>query len=121
MKIYKGQYGWKTTAHSKNQDGSENKFYLDVQFKKGSEPVAEETDGKFIFRTDDGTERECFFSSYRKNDGTVVPKMVVLDARYPKVERPLEKKPMQTTLSGSGRDVTGHVDVEIDPDELPFY
>ena len=64
MKIYKSQYGWSTTAHSKKMDGSTIKYYMDINFKKGEEPLVEEIEGKLIFRQDDGTERECFLSSY---------------------------------------------------------
>ena len=113
MKIYKGQYGWSTSAHSKNKDGSENKVYVDVQFPKGQEPTGETIDGKLIFKSNDGKETECFLSSYLKKDGTKPIKIVMLG----------KEKQIQQTLTGDGRDVLGHYDSNItfETDDLPFY
>lgn len=117
MKIFKGNYGWSTSAHSKNQDGSENKVYVDVQWPKGDEPMTDVVEGKLFFRSDDGTEKECFLSSYRKRDGSTPVKIVVLGKKRITFE--------QTSLTGTDRDVLGHYPtdnkVEIDVDELPFY
>lgn len=115
MKIFKGNYGWSTSAHSKNPDGTDNKVYVDVQWPKDEEPLGDVVEGKLILRQEDGTERECFLSSYRKKDGTTPIKLVVLRNKVT-IE--------QTTLSGDGKDLLGHYDnnkVVIDTDELPFY
>ena len=116
MKLYKGKYGWSVYAFGKELNGEEVKNYLEIQFKKGSEPVGDSLEGKLIFRSEDGTEREGFFSSYRKKDGAVVPKLVLM--------LPNEKTiHYQQTLTGDGRDMMGHIDhsVVVNPDELPFY
>ena len=116
MKIFKGQYGWSTSAHSKNQDGTQNKVYVDTQFPKDEEPMGDYIEGKLIFRTTEGKEKECFLSSYKKKDGTTPIKLVIL-GKKPKIIE-------QTTLTGDGRDMMGHIDdnkVVIDSDELPFY
>lgn len=124
MKIYKSKYGWSTTAHSKTQEGEKIECYLDAQFQKGSEPMGEEIEGKLVFKGDDGIERDCFFTSYRKKDGSVHPKLFVMGKSKPTV---VATSPIvgqtQTTLSGNGRDLTGHYDnnVTIDESELPFY
>lgn len=120
MKIFKGKYNWSTSAHSKNQDGSENKCYLDVQFKKGTEP-SEDIEGDLIFRDELGAERKCFLSSYLKKDGTIVPKLVLLDTQLNTI-KPRDTQNVQLNLTGN-KDVTGYTDhnVEINPDELPFY
>ena len=77
MKIYKNQYDkWQTTAHNTELNGEKVEYWMDIQFARGSEPIGE-LEGKLIFRSDDGTEREGFFSSYRKKDGTVRPKLVL--------------------------------------------
>lgn len=116
MKIYRSRYGWSTTAHSKNKDGSQVQCYIEVGFRKDAEPH-EDLEGEMIFRTKDGEERPCFLSSYKKGDGSVVPKLVVLEPKGP-------KKFEQTSLAGDV-DVTGHTlhdnQWEIKPDELPFY
>ena len=117
MKIFKGKYGFSVSAHSKNPDGTENKYYLDAQFKKGYEPL-NDLEGDLLFVEKTGARHNCFVSSYRKKDGTVVPKLVVM----PETEIYVEKN-IQTSLTGNNRDVTGHLDkdIPIETEELPFY
>lgn len=114
MKIYKSKYGWSTTAHSKTMEGEKIECYLDAQFQKGFEPMGEELEGKLVFKGDDGVERDCFFTSYRKKDGSVHPKLFVMGTKL---------KDTQMPLGGGNRDITGHIDnnVTIDESELPFY
>lgn len=113
MKIFKSQYGWSTSAHSKNKDGSENKVYVDVQFPREEEPTEESIEGKLIFKAKDGKETECFLSSYKKKDGSTPIKIVMLR----------EPRQIQQSLTGTDRDVLGHIDnnIHIESDELPFY
>lgn len=116
MKIFKGNYGWSTTAHSKTKDGRELKCYLETQFAKKSEPTTyNEVEGKLIFKTRGGNEFECFFSSYEKQ-GMVVPKLVLMPAGA-------ESKPEQKPLTGDdGRDMFGRKqELKIEESELPFY
>ena len=114
MKLYKNEYGWSTSAKGKELNGTEIKNYVGVSFKQGSEPVGDALEGKLIFRSEDGTEREGFFSSYRKKDGTVRPKLVLMLPNENTIQ-------YQQTLTGDGRDMSGHIDVSINPEELPFY
>lgn len=119
MKIYKGKYGWSTTAHSKSMMGEQIKCYVDVTFKKGEEPLMDEIEGKLIFKGDDGTERDCFLSSYEKRNGeekVVVPKLVMMGKRVA-VKR---KEDTQVALNDGKTDMFAK-SVEISPDELPFY
>lgn len=114
MKVFKGNYGWSTTAHSKNKEGKELKCYVDMQFAKSSDPNGNETEGDLLFRTKDGREYSCFFSSYEKK-GIITPKLVLM---------PMKQE--QTALVGNDRrDMFGHKqeinDEEIDSDALPFY
>ena len=124
MKLFKGKYGWSTSAHSKDKDGNEIKCYLDTNFKKGTEPVIDSIEGELIFREDNGKEWTAFFSSYMKQN-TALPKLVLMPAG----SKPREiHKNVQAPLTGSdGRDMF-HVkrepkpdEVVIDPEELPFY
>lgn len=124
MKLFKDKYGnWETTAHFTTPTGAQVKNYLEVAFKKGSEPVGNDYDGELILRSPDGTERPCFFSGYKKKTGETVMKMVVLmPTKFgePKVDTP---KSVQTSLTGTRDTVDGHIDnnLTINPDELPFY
>lgn len=124
MKIFKNRYGWSTSAHSKDRDGNETKCYMDVNFKKGSEPIIEQIEGKLIFREADGREWPAFLSSYVKQ-GQTVPKLVLM----PEGTRPREipRRSQEPLTDGNGRDMFNikrepkKEDVVIDPEELPFY
>ena len=124
MKIFKGKYGWSTSAHSKDKDGNEVKCYVDVNFKKGTEPIVEPMEGELIFRESNGNEWPAFFSSYMKQN-VPLPKLVLMPTgSKPKV---IPKNVQSPLVGNDGRDMF-HVkrepkpeDVVIDPDELPFY
>lgn len=111
MKIYKSKYGWSTSAHSTTKTGEKVQCYQDVQFKMGEEPKADEIEGKLIFKGADGTERECFFSSYQSKDGIKTKLVLVL----PKQE--------QVRLNDGQKDIYGGPvqNVVIEESELPFY
>ena len=111
MKLFKGNFGWSTTAHSKTKDGKELKHYFDVSFAKVCEPETNELDGDLIFRTKDGKEYSCFFSSFEKK-GLIEAKMVMMPVK--EVQTPLTRD--------DGRDMFGRKqEVKIDTDALPFY
>lgn len=115
MKLFKGNYGWSTTAHSKTKEGKELKNYVDISFAKKSEPLnVNELEGTLTFKSRGGLEFDCFFSSYEKK-GLIVPKLVLM----PKGEIKRE----QTSLTREdNRDMFGRKqDVDISPEELPFY
>lgn len=116
MKLYRNEYGWSTSAKGKELNGTEIKNYMGISFKQGSEPIGDSLEGKLIFRSEDGTEREGFFSSYRKKDGTVLPKLVLMLPNENTIQ-------YQQTLTVDGRDMMGHIDhsAVVNPDELPFY
>lgn len=121
MKIFKSQYGWSTTAHSKSKDGEQMRCFMDCQFKRDEEPIGDEIEGELIFRGADGTERNCFFSSYPKQ-GVMIPKLVLMGhTSYQKRGTSDTQKSVQTVLSDGKKDILGHTEVEIDPEELPFY
>lgn len=122
MKIFKGKYGWSTSAHSKNVMGEQIKCYMDVSFKKGEEPLMDSEEGKLVFKGDDGTERECFLSSYEKRVGEgkiVIPKLVMMNKTTPK-KKPEPSSDVQTVLNDGKKDMFGKENI-IDPEELPFY
>lgn len=67
MKIYvfKNNYGWQTQAKN-----GEDKMYVDVQFKKGTEP-----EGTLCqIEIKDG-----FFSMYKNKQGLPKPKLVIME------------------------------------------
>ena len=117
MKIFRSRYGFSTSAHSRDREGNEIKHYVDVGFLKGEEPEGD-IEGNLVLKTPDG-ERACFLSCYRKGDGSVATKLVVLGNG----EKPREVKFEQTTLDGE-RDVTAAGNkwsVQVEPNDLPFY
>lgn len=91
MKIYKGQYGFSTSANSKTTDGKAIKHYISVQFKKGTEPSGE-LEGNLIFKDSNGVERPCFLSSYEKKDGSVATKIIIMGGE--------QEKSVQTNMWG---------------------
>lgn len=108
MKIFKGTFGWSTSAFSKNQnDGTENKLYVNVQFKKGTEPVVDSIEGNLFFRDKDGNERPCFLSSYQKKDSSIAPKIIIMGNETHKSENAM--------MGGNTPTVDG------DQLDLPFF
>ena len=73
MKIYvnKNDYGWQTQAKN-----GEDKMYIDVQFKKGTEP-----DTTFLRINI----KEGFFSMYKTKTGFAKPKLVIME--YEKISK----------------------------------
>ena len=63
--VFKNQYGYSTLA--KNGD---DKLYISVQFKKGTEPEGERARIKI---------KDFFFSLYKNKEGTAFPKVVIMD------------------------------------------
>ena len=122
MKVFKGKYGWSTPAHFNTQMGNAVKNYIEVAFKKGTEPETE-LEGELIIRQPDGTERPCFLSGYKKGTGEIVPKLVILAPTKFGDPRKEEPKAVQTSLTGTRDTVDGHIDnnLTIDTDALPFY
>ncbi len=123
MKIFKGKYGWSTSAHSKNKEGEQMRCFLDCQFKRDEEPIGEDIEGELIFREADGTERSCFFSSYLKQ-GVMIPKLVLMGhTSKPVKEKSDTQNSVQTVLTDGKKNILGRNEPElvIDPAELPFY
>ena len=118
MKIYKNEFGWSASAHNKEK---EIKHYVDFQFPRNDEPMGDYVEGDLIFRLPNGKESNCFLSSYKKKDGSVHTKVVVMGVKQPLQDNSLN---VQQSLTGTNRDITGHLDpkVTIDPDDLdlPF-
>ena len=121
MRIYKNEFGWSTSAHNKQKN---IKYYVDVQFPEGAEPMGDYADADLVLRFPNGEEKECFLSSYQKKDGSVHPKIVVLKEKQPLLRNELN---VQQTLGGGNRDLTGHIDPKVTmtmgdfkDDDLPF-
>lgn len=65
LRVYKNQYGYSTLA--KNGD---DKMYISVQFKKGTEPTNDTTD--IIIK-------DAFFSMFKNKQGLAFPKLVIME------------------------------------------
>ena len=65
LRVYKNQYGFSTLA--KNGD---DKMYISVQFKKGTEPTND---------TADIIIKDAFFSMYKNKQGLAFPKLVIME------------------------------------------
>ena len=65
LRVYKNQYGFSTLA--KNGD---DKMYISVQFKKGTEPSTDTTD--IIIKN-------AFFSLFKNKQGLAFPKLVIME------------------------------------------
>lgn len=87
LRVYKNQYGYSTLA--KNGD---DKMYISVQFKKGTEPSTDTTD--IIIK-------DAFFSAFKNKNGFTFPKLVIME-----YEIEVQKADEQ--------------DYSINGDELPF-
>ena len=65
LRVYKNQYGFSTLA--KNGD---DKMYISVQFKKGTEPTTDTVD--IIIK-------DAFFSLFKNKQGLAFPKLVIME------------------------------------------
>lgn len=70
LRVYKNQYGFSTLAKN-----GEDKMYIQIQFKKGTEPTTDTTD--IIIK-------DAFFSAFKNKNGFTFPKLVILS--YSKIE-----------------------------------
>ena len=70
LRVYKNQYGFSTLAKN-----GEDKMYIQIQFKKGTEPSTDTTD--IIIK-------DAFFSAFKNKNGFTFPKLVILS--YSKIE-----------------------------------
>lgn len=65
LRVYKNQYGFSTLAKN-----GEDKMYVQIQFKKGTEPSTDATD--IIIK-------DAFFSMYKNKQGLAFPKLVIME------------------------------------------
>ena len=65
LRVYKNQYGFSTLAKN-----GEDKMYVQIQFKKGTEPTTDKTD--IIIKN-------AFFSMYKNKQGLSFPKLVIME------------------------------------------
>ena len=70
LRVYKNQYGFSTLAKN-----GEDKMYIQIQFKKGTEPTTDTTE--IIIK-------DAFFSAFKNKNGFTFPKLVILS--YSKIE-----------------------------------
>lgn len=118
MYINKGKNGWYIKVTSKDPGGNEVTGFMNVSFKRDTEPRDNEVSeygsyqGDLFFRDKYGRERPVFFSSYLDRSNKAVIKMVVMGIQHEVRAEPKEaveqKKKEESKLV-------------IDPDELPFF
>ena len=65
LRVYKNQYGFSTLAKN-----GEDKMYVQIQFKKGTEPSTDTTD--IIIK-------DAFFSLFKNKQGLAFPKLVIME------------------------------------------
>ena len=83
LRVYKNKYGFSTLA--KNGD---DKMYVQIQFKKGTEPSTDTTD--IIIK-------DAFFSMYKNKQGLSFPKLVIMEYEIEgqKVDEQIEREGIQ--------------------------
>lgn len=83
LRVYKNQYGFSTLA--KNGD---DKMYISIQFKKGTEPSTDTTD--IIIK-------DAFFSLFKNKQGLAFPKLVIMEYEIEgqKVDEQIEREGIQ--------------------------
>ena len=83
LRVYKNQYGFSTLAKN-----GEDKMYVQIQFKKGTEPSTDTTD--IIIK-------DAFFSMYKNKQGLAFPKLVIMEYEIEgqKVEEQIEREGIQ--------------------------
>ena len=97
LRVYKNQYGFSTLA--KNGD---DKMYISVQFKKGTEPTTD---------TADIIIKDAFFSMYKNKQGLAFPKLVIM-------EYEIEGQKTDEKIEREG--IMNEQDYDINKDILPF-
>lgn len=102
MRVYKGKYGYSTLCKNKNAE-EEIKCYLSVGFRKTQEPIGDSVDIKV---------KDFFMTCYKKQDGSVQPKLFIMD--YDLDEEVV-------TNDEGVKEVKPSTDLFITEDELPFY
>lgn len=83
LRVYKNQYGFSTLAKN-----GEDKMYIQIQFKKGTEPSIDTTD--IIIK-------DAFFSMYKNKQGLAFPKLVIMEYEIEgqKVDEQIEREGIQ--------------------------
>lgn len=102
-------YGYYSTIKSKDKNGNEVTAFMNINFKKGTEPESKSIQGELYFIDEFGDKRKAFFNAYKRNDGTVQPGLVLMG-----VERSRERYSNQEKEQ---KDST----LVINPEDLPFY
>lgn len=97
LRVYKNQYGYTTLA--KNGD---DKMYISIQFKKGTEPTADIID--IIIK-------DAFFSMFKNKQGLAFPKLIIM-------EYEIEGQKTDEQIEREG--IMNEQDYSINDDILPF-
>lgn len=105
--IFKNDFGYSTSISTKNMDGSYDKLYLSVSFKRGDERVnAIENMTKIDIKN-------SFLSFYKSTNGMPKIRIVVLDFDIVEGEKPIQK-------NNDGDVFSSGIVSDADDFELPF-
>lgn len=96
-------YGYYSTIKSKDKNGNEVTAFMNINFKKGTEPEEKSIQGELYFIDEFGDKRKAFFNAFKKNDGSTAVGLFLLGPE------------------GTGSVPMGFKVEEIKPDDLPFY
>lgn len=87
VKVYKGKYGYSCSISNKNQDGSYNNMFMQLQLPKGLEPA-----DKSIIEITKG-----FISFYENKDGNKIPKIVALEIKQNEPKQEVQEDVYQSS------------------------
>lgn len=104
MRVYKGKYGYSVRCSNKNEKDGDISCYLPVGFRKTQEPLGDKVDI---------TVKDFFMTCYKKQDGTVAPKLFIMDYEL--------DQEVKVNDEGIKEVVTPSTDLFITEEELPFY
>lgn len=120
VRIFNRGRGWYVSGS--NYKDTEDKAYMNVGFTRGTEPpYVPAADNPFIFRDIDIEEAK--FNSYQKQIGMFVFKYKLIPAEGELTEVERENKEFAEAIKDTpyAKNFGGSQNVDISPDDLPFY
>ena len=120
QRIFNRGRGWYISAS--NYKDSEDKAYMNVGFTRGTEPIyTPAADNPFVFIDIDIEEQK--YTAYKGAINLFVFKYSIIppEGQLPEVEK--QNNDFAQSVKGTAyeKKFGGNVDVDISPDDLPFY
>ncbi len=113
-------YGYFSTVKSKDKEGKEVTGFINVNYKKGTEPLNDSVKGELYFIDEFGEKRKVFLNAFKKNDGSVSVGLMIMGAE----EEKRKSVPMGFRVDEIKSDdlpFDKEEGVKIETSELPFY